>query len=66
MTYLDRALLNNPQFKAHQIKAHQIISGMCPSDLGLEQENTCPVFASMCDPSFETCGECWRREMPDE
>ena len=61
MTYLDRALLNNPQFKAHQI-----ITEMCPSDLGLERDNVCPVFASMCDPSFETCGECWRREMPHE
>jgi hypothetical protein len=61
MTYLDRALLNNPT-----LSASQIIAEMCPSDIGLEDTSFCQVLEEDLSMSFELCGKCWKREMPHE
>lgn len=61
MTYLTRALLNNPQNPESLI-----IAEMCPSDLGLEDASFCPALEPDLSMSFETCAKCRRREMPQK
>ena len=61
MTFLTRALLNNPQNPASLI-----IAEMCPSDLGLEKISACPALEKDLSMSFEACAQCWNREMPQK
>ena len=58
MTYLTKALLDNPH-----LKACEIILGLCPDEFGLE-DSPCDAVISGIDPTREVCKECWEREMP--
>ena len=60
MTYLDRALLNNPH-----MGPTEIIFGMCPSDINFDDPE-CDALCSGVPAPRDVCKACWERQMPKE
>ena len=62
MTYLEKALR-----RTSGMSQRDIVNGLCPEELGLEEVSPCGVsgYAPSSDDARPPCEKCWNREMPE-